>query len=297
MKKIYNFLINTIKKALHFYYNFLFVIRAFKRNKGYVLVWIYPHIGDMFIALPYISQYKKNHNVKIALVGNVKYKSMYEKFFGIDKYYLLSEKNVYRFCKNNNNLLGKHYLCNKIRKGKFISNQPLFYQKKYPYELASDVLDYTKKFIYKLDEKIKIEYPIISKPKKLSNQKYVIIAPYAKSAQSIKISEYNELVCILKKRGYVVYSNVFGEEKEIDETIRLECSLEALASYTMCSRAFISIRSGVCDMIAASTNTDLFVFFNGYSTFASLKGYRDNGIFEYYDDLGEFLNQVIIELK
>ena len=47
--------------------------KIFKKYKDYTIVWCYPHIGDVFMAMPFVEEYKKKNNVKILVIGNQKY--------------------------------------------------------------------------------------------------------------------------------------------------------------------------------------------------------------------------------
>lgn len=295
-----------MKKLLsRIYYQVVKINRFFRirhilfKNRKYTIVWMYPHIGDAFYALPYINRYKEIHNVKICLIGHKKYQFLYDLFEGIDKYYLLDEVGVFGFTVSHIGPLTRRLLFRKIKKGQYISNDYNLMHRLYPNHQCATMQEFTKKYIYQLNDE-PITYPSAHE-KKLNNKPYIIISPYAKTAKDVPSDVFETLVKALQKK-YVIYSNVTPNQKEVEGTLRLECDILELADYVMGAKAFIGLRSGACDLVGAMTNTKSYIFFNGYKNdgFASVKDYRTNpeSVVEFYGaDYQAYIETIINDIN
>lgn len=285
----------AVKKALNYFY----VKRFFKRNKNDTLIWIYPHIGDMFYGLLYVSRFREEYNVRnIKLIGNKKYESMYRCFTGIDSFAMLPEKDVWRFAYSSCGYFTKKLIYEYIRNNKFYTNDFRFMEKLFDPKENEGCLNYTKRVVYRLQSESQFIKPNIPERyiEGFDYDKMIIISPYAKSIKSIDTDFFDILVRELLKKGYDVYTNVSGEEKEIYGTKRLDCNLFDLYNYARLAKGFIGLRSGVCDLIAM-TNIPMYILFNDYSLghFATLQEYRE-GIVEFYGtSYTEYLNRILME--
>lgn len=109
--------------------------------------------------------------------------------------------------------------------------------------------------IFKLESEGKVSVPNPSMPDKF---KYnlscndVIINPYTTSIVGTDFDLYKKMVILLKSKGYNIYTNVLPNQKELDGTSRLECSLEELFYNARKCKLFISTRSGVLDYLIFS---------------------------------------------
>lgn len=268
--------------------NNFWIRKFFKKYKDYTIVWCYPHIGDAFMAMPFVEEYKKKNNVKILVIGNQKYDYLYKIFDKNNEfnYYFCSEKDMMRFSYNNNFSFTNSFIMKKVKENKYINNEIYYMQKFYNFKEKEGAFNYTKRVIYGLDENIQIQLPKITTSRCLSKNKYIIISPYAQSAKLINLEEYDKLISKLKDEGYDVYTNAYGQEKELNGTKRLECSLIELCEYANSAVAFIGIRSGICDMLAMLTNVNMYVFDNMYMNNAFLCLLNEvrttNTIFEYF---------------
>lgn len=79
--------------------------------------------------------------------------------------------------------------------------------------------------------------------------KAVILSPYAKSVTNISSEYWEKIVRYYKEKNYQIFTNVFGEERELEETQRLEVKLSELQSVVERAGTFIGIRSGLCDVL------------------------------------------------
>lgn len=79
--------------------------------------------------------------------------------------------------------------------------------------------------------------------------KAVILAPYAKSVATVESGIWEQIIVYYKQKGYQIYTNVVGEEKELEGTAPLKVSLMELRSVVERAGTFIGLRSGVCDVI------------------------------------------------
>lgn len=79
--------------------------------------------------------------------------------------------------------------------------------------------------------------------------KAVILSPYAKSVANLPGKYWDSIVEYCTGKGYRVYTNVVGEEKELAGTFRLEVRLGELQSVVERAGIFIGLRSGLCDVL------------------------------------------------
>ena len=79
--------------------------------------------------------------------------------------------------------------------------------------------------------------------------KAAIVAPYAKSVASLPEQLWSDIVKDLRGQGYVVYTNVVGDEKALDDTEPVSPSISQMKSAVEQAGLFIGIRSGMCDVI------------------------------------------------
>lgn len=281
IKKLIKFPIIVAKSVVKYFYikNFL------NKYRNDTLVWIYPHIGDMFYSLLYISQFKQQKAIKsLRIIGNEKYGELYRYFEGIDSFVLLKEKYVWRFSFYKSGYFARKLIYKSISNRHFITNDFEFMKKIITPNEGEGCLNYTKRVIYNLPTESRFNKPHFPKQyiEGYNYKRMVILSPYAQSVSLIDNNFFESIVCELVQKGFDVYTNVSRVEHEIAGTKRLECSLLELYNIARNARAFIGLRSGLCDLIAM-TNIPMYVFFNGYplGKFATLCEYRSD-IKEFY---------------
>lgn len=78
-----------------------------------------------------------------------------------------------------------------------------------------------------------------------------ILNPYSYSMYTPK-SLFDELASELKRWNFIVYTNIVGEQKEIEGTIPLRCDLQELYSIAKEIPLIVSLRSGILDFLIPS---------------------------------------------
>ena len=254
----------------------------------------------MIYALLPLSALKNKTNKEYTIIGNIKYKDLYRRFYGVDKLILLTERNILRFTYRALNNFARSYLEKLIECGKFISNDYEFYDKEYPFYDKESLYLYTRRVIYKVEGLPEILPEITYDIKGLSvPQNMVLISPYAKSVPLMPRYYFEKIAKSLVGKGYKVYTNCAGDEEVIDGTDPLKCSLEDLYGLAKEKEIkFIGLRSGICDLLAL-TDIKMYVLYNNYhlSNISSLKEYSKN-IKEYYgDNYDDYVNDILQDFK
>lgn len=91
----------------------------------------------------------------------------------------------------------------------------------------------------------------------------VVLAPYAKSVCDIPSTFWEELAFVLRERGYKVYTNCFGEfELPIYGTEPLTLNFEDMAALLNKGNVFISLRSGLCDVMGLTDGIKIILYSN-----------------------------------
>lgn len=80
----------------------------------------------------------------------------------------------------------------------------------------------------------------------------VILSPYGKSVRSIPRFFWIKLARLLDEKGYMVLTNVFGEETPIEGTIGISESFDTFPNICEKAGAVVGLRSGVLDIISDS---------------------------------------------
>ena len=90
--------------------------------------------------------------------------------------------------------------------------------------------------------------------------KTVILSPYAKSVTALKDSVWEQIVDYYQKKGYVLFTNVVGDEVPLSGTKAIRPRIAELKSLVEKAGTFIGIRSGLCDVLqsAAADMTALY---------------------------------------
>ena len=97
--------------------------------------------------------------------------------------------------------------------------------------------------------------------------KTVVLAPYAGSFVSeMPMSFWEDIVCGLKKKGYTVCTNCFGDkELPVSGTKALALSFGQAISFLNKAGGFIALRSGLCDIVSSSTARQIVLYENGFN--------------------------------
>lgn len=82
-------------------------------------------------------------------------------------------------------------------------------------------------------------------------KKICIINPYSNSMNN-SVCVYEMIADVLRKKGYVVYTNVVGNQKPVKGTLPLFCSVYELYSIASKIPLIVSVRSGILDFLIPS---------------------------------------------
>ncbi len=83
----------------------------------------------------------------------------------------------------------------------------------------------------------------------IKSGKAAIIAPYAKSVAALPRDLWEGLIADLKSNGYIVFTNIIGDEKPLEGTEGISPKISEMKSAVEQVGLFIGIRSGMCDVI------------------------------------------------
>lgn len=222
-------------------------------------------IGDIVYGLSYLTAIHNTYpDEKVIIIGNKKQKKLVESYRGIDKLILLEPG---KWLNRKNAFMHSSIVSEKGLKNKIYNSNPFFIRKCYKAN-QSDTLYQLKKHVYKIPLDSIIDYhnmidsnkvTAIKNFEKIKN-KVIVINPYSNSLSKVSMSLYENLCNCLLEKGYIVYTNVVGEQKPIKGSKELRCSIDEL--YTIVSKipVIISVRSGILDFLAPS-QANMFVLY------------------------------------
>lgn len=95
--------------------------------------------------------------------------------------------------------------------------------------------------------------------KNLVLDKTILISPVSHSVEPIKDKIYEKVVEKLNNKGYVVCTNVCGDEKPLPGTIGVQIPYSCVIDFVNKCAGFIGMRSGLCDVIS-STSSKMVVY-------------------------------------
>lgn len=88
----------------------------------------------------------------------------------------------------------------------------------------------------------------------------VILSPYAKSMVQLPDQYWINLAVQYRNSGYMVCTNIAGDEKEIMGTVPLRIPISQMKSAVEHAGTFIGIRSGLCDIINSAACRKIVIF-------------------------------------
>lgn len=86
----------------------------------------------------------------------------------------------------------------------------------------------------------------------------VVLFSNANTVNMVSTDFWEELADVLKNKGYNVYSNVVKDDDVIPGTIPLKLSLDEICIAVEKSAGCISLRSGICDLLAMNSTAKVF---------------------------------------
>lgn len=96
--------------------------------------------------------------------------------------------------------------------------------------------------------------------KKLKQGKTIILAPYANMVEELPEIIWVKLAKELKNRGYTVCTNTVGDQSSIDGTESINFSIAESVAYLEYAGNFVSLRSGLCDVVGHADCRQVVVF-------------------------------------
>ena len=231
------------------------VYRKLKTNKrsDSATVVLTHLIGDSIYGLSCIENIKKKYGF-VYVIGNEKYKDIFDSYGCIDELILINDKSEYDKIEC---FLNSPFLSRRAKKYKIFNTNPCIYPELL-YGCKEDAIsliarrilgfDYEGVSYHKLGE-IKVE---AIKGFYDNCHRIVVINPYSTSVSFVDMELYKGICKLLSIRGFYVYTNVVGNQKAIDGSMELRCSITELYSIARHISLVVSVRSGILDLLAAS---------------------------------------------
>ena len=256
------------------------------KNEKYFYVFIDKGIGDflMVASLAYI--YEKKYNKPIAFVVLKKQQdltklfSYIKKTIGLDsndfqdllfyfdsRNYYESTKHKYAFFKMPINKNGRRNW------SKAHWDKKKFLSKRYKESVFNDAkLDFMRPVPPTISEKLKKKHRV--------GNNAVVLMPMANTVTTVNSVFWINLAQELIKKGFQVFTNIGNpsKEKPIDGTESLCVSLLDLYSLSPLIKSFVSLRSGICELLAfADANIVVINKKNNYDMWDDVSVFSKNG--------------------
>ena len=90
-------------------------------------------------------------------------------------------------------------------------------------------------------------------------QNVVIISPYAKSSAMLQEDIWIKFTTWLQNKGFIVYTNVFGQEKVIPGTLPLSVGIDIIVYLADLGYRIIGVQSGLMDVILRAQSKNVTV--------------------------------------
>lgn len=218
-------------------------------------------LGDVYWCMCYLDEYLKKHSIKsyVVLVVGQACAQVTE---------LFSDGNVLFFDQKTMDAL-LQALAFTHEENAFICHHNHFYVDSAFQILQEHFIEFSAYFrdiVFGLDENAKRKKPIFAKP--LSNPseipkgRSVIFAPYANSVVEAPLSFWEDLSEQYIKDGFHVFTNVIPGQTPIKSTKPLDLPLLEMISAVEHAGHFVSLRSGLCDVVSSAQAEKTLVFPN-----------------------------------
>ena len=303
MKKIFDIFFKKINA-----FRGVFLLRKIcRRNRNFLVVFIGGFgIGDACLEASLLDSFQAKEERKVLVVCCNNQKGIIERICGV-KVLGISKKqaNLVSCCYKNQ--FTNYYCLYLYKKYRLCIADPWYYIK-WPSQYIENlyVINIIRDAAFRLiDYDYEIKYPVSNSNscvnKVDSKKNYIILNPYSNS-MDIDNDFFAVLAAELLQRGYVVYTNVFGEQQEIKNTLRLECSIDELYQYAKEAYCVISIRSGILDYIVSNTKC-MFVLYDDlkfYNLYSLNQWKTSCNIFEYRyreDNKKDIISLILEEIQ
>lgn len=245
---IISFEINHVKKGERI---FARIIEKYPSSTEF-FVCPYRGTGDSYI----VGNYFKKNNKKGTFIVPRELNKKILSWFGIDEVAVINEKDMSLFldyCRisQNSNIHILHYATGNIQSNtgyNLAGFKKLTFADFYDYLVfgESSPVDYEPIANEETSfEEIFLKYPV-------ERGKTVIVAPYSDSIDTLPMKEWEYIVTSLKNRGFVVVTNCGKNEKAIKGSKSVFVPFNIMTQFADYCGFFISIRSGICDIISTS---------------------------------------------
>ncbi|WP_026834806.1 hypothetical protein [Eubacterium xylanophilum] len=254
-------------------------------------------IGDTLYVCSLLNAYKKSNNKKICVIAKKFHEELVKMFDGIDDV-IISNQAV--SCLEKYSVTRKvwereNYLYGYFHKDVFDQLDKSHYN-----SIEGNMVEKYKHIVLGIPGESEMSRPGI--PTIQGYENVAIIAPYAQTEEMLPGEFWDRLVWELKDIGLEVLTNVKdSSEKEVGGTARFSGSLSELAQVGRSCKCVISLRSGICDLLAL-VDSNIIIINNKYElkdewSVSSINQRHNCRELQYCDDNEVLVNQVIEIIK
>ncbi len=249
---------------------FKYLSQKYKENTYFLLCPVCAN-GDVYITAALMNIWKKQHNISnhnvLVVVGTIgkKIASMFDKNY-IE---VISQEDMEALTVLSR-FLGKKAFTTVVHPASFyFSIFPYmegFRQLNFMNFMASGVLNIKQPYLLSVKRN--------KKTKLILTGNEIILAPYANSVPDFPLHFWEILTEKLCKKGYIVYTNGDGElELAIKGTNTIFLPIDEMYSVLEQCAAFISIRNGLCDLVAEANCKKVILYPDKATRFSTVQDY------------------------
>ena len=213
-----------------------------------IFIVLAPKFGDLIYGMMYARELKKERGKKLAVLCPEQFAKFVESYGCVDR--IITVPNTKKYANKHFLLLGmRHtFLRDKYKYSDLVYTLP---QEKYYKGLMINEIYRDYIFCIDHDNKQFLDLPE-TKVTAIQNfeeikDRIIVMNPYAKSHAKNCVKILQPVADMLVKEGFVVYTNVIGDQKVLDGTLPLKCSIEELFEICKHIHGLVSIRSGLVD--------------------------------------------------
>ena len=258
-------------------------------HKNYLILISTFSLGDCLYALSCLDAYKqKNPSKKIAVIGKERNRQILELYSQIDELVLVSEeKDIDTYRK----FMETKKLFRISKKNNVFQTDPYCWGREVCQEY--DAIYLLQTYLFNLSQNDIITYPDVPlvpvnsiKDFQCNKDRIVVLNPYSYSMYIMNEDLFSRICTVLNQSGYIVYTNVVGDQDVVEGSFELRCSIIELYSIAMEIPYVISIRSGILDLLV-NTNTKIIALYGEcedlIKTLYTLKGWKKGHVLEIFD--------------
>lgn len=237
-------------------------------HNEYLVICPYKALGDVYWAMTYLNAHLREKGIQdfaVVVVGNPCKEVV--KLFGINKIATFDQKNMDAliqclvFTNDKNSIVAQHDHLYTDASFKVLSHKFIHFS------------NYFRSVVFGLHETATETIPTYSSEltckESMPKGKSVILAPYANSIVEAPMEFWEELVLDYTSQGYSVYTNIIPSQAPIKGTTPLILPISEIIPAVEWAGKFISIRSGLCDVVHRANCDKTLVFPDCY--FSSTK--------------------------